>query len=125
METWITLVSFGLFLIVMTFWLVYRTSTRKELLIQQVIIEEDDHKIMFFDERDRLIYCSPGLILFEKNRGNRSDILPEKPMLDQTVRGEIELDHNRYRYAAKSMEYSPGKTGLMVRLIYLSSASAS
>jgi len=125
METWIAIVSLAVAALVLGWWSVSRSRARRDFLILQVIIESNENKILFYDEKDRLCYCSPGLVLFEKSRVKRELKLPDKPLLGQTVRGEMEIDHNRYRYVAKSLEYRPGRAGTLVNLIYLNSVSAS
>ena len=85
----------------------------------RAIIEDQEERTLFFDERDHLVYFSPGLVIFDRRRAQRELRLPEKPGPGGVVRGEMQIDHNRYRYTGKLLEYRPGRTGTLIRLVYM------
>lgn len=74
--------------------------------------------MLFYDARDRLVYSSPGIVLFDRQASKQIAHPPERPVVGQTAMGEIVIDFNRYRYQAKLMEYKPGTFGVLVKLEY-------
>ncbi len=81
--------------------------------------------MLFYDARDRLEYCSPGIVLFDRQASKQIARPPERPVIGQTAIGEIVIDFNRYRYQAKLLEYKPGTFGVLVKLEYQGSITKS
>ncbi len=71
--------------------------------------------LLFYDARDRLVYSSPGIVLFDRQASKQIARPPERPVVGQTAMGEILIDFNRYCYQAKLMEYKPSPFGVLGR----------
>lgn len=84
-----------------------------------------EQPVLFYDARDRLVYSSPGIILFDRRASKQIARPPQRPVAGQAAIGEIVIDFNRYRYQAKLMEYKPGTFGVLVKLEYQGSVTKS
>lgn len=82
-----------------------------------------EQPVLFYDARDRLVYTSPGIVLFDRRASKQIAQPVERPVGGQTAIGEIIIDFNRYRYQAKLLEYKPGTFGVLVKLEYQGSVT--
>ncbi len=80
--------------------------------------------MVIFDEQGRLVYASPGLVLFDRRSARRLATQFERPERGQEGRGEVEIDGNVYFYVSKLLEYKPGREGQVVWLEYRRSKAA-
>ena len=99
--------------------------TQKITRILHGIIESRDEILLFYDERDRLVFHSAGLVLFNKGSARAIRKLERKPLPDREIRGELAIDGNRYRSRSKLLQYKPGTVGTIVYLEYVGPESAS
>ncbi len=90
----------------------------------RALIEADDRALLFYDEHNRLVFYSSGLVIFDKNSLKQIRTLSRRPQVNHELTGEMSIDGNRYRYRSKLLEYRPGKAGTAVYLQYLRSETA-
>jgi len=109
-------------LLVWGFWSHLRNHKLERVM--RVLIETDDRALLFYDEHDRLVFHSSGLVLFDKKSLNQIRTLAKRPQINHDLTGEMSIDGNRYRYRSKLLEYQPGKAGTAVYLQYLKSETA-
>lgn len=93
-----------------------RRQNRVRML--QSLLQSFDKPMLLYDSRGKLAYCSPGLVLFEKQKNQALAAPPARPAQGQAVNGEMVIDFNRYRFVAKLLEYKPGTFGTLVLLEY-------
>ena len=110
--------------VVFLFWGIhsYRRVTRIRRVLQTVV-GSFDQPLLFYDDRDRLIFHTSGLILFDKESLRKIRRLHHRPPPDRELRGEMDIDNNRYRYRSRLLEYRPGSYGTIVLLEFKNSGS--
>ena len=102
---------------------VYQRATKLERVIG-ALLGADDQIILFYDERNRLVFSTKGLVFFDRHAMRSIKHLPNPPQPGREDRGEMVIDGNRYRYRSKSLEYKPETRGTAVYLEYLGPLSA-
>ena len=83
------------------------------------LLGAEDQIVLFYDERNRLVFSTKGLVFFDRRATRTIRNLPNPPQAGREDRGEMEIDGNRYRYRTKSLEYKPETCGTAVYLEYL------
>lgn len=92
--------------------------TRRFLKMLHGVIGAFNQPFVFYDDKNRLAFYTSGLILFDKQAIHKLKRLDERPQPDREIVGEIEIDHNTYRFRSKLLEYAPGKCGTIMFLEY-------
>ena len=80
--------------------------------------------LVIFDERGRIIFVSPGLVVFDRRTARKLSGQFPRPERGEEDHGEVIIDGNRYLYRSKLLEYKPGRNGIVVYLDYRGSAAA-
>lgn len=107
-------------------WGVYSYRRNRRLLnIMRAVFGSYNKPILFYDDRDRLVFHTSGLILFDKSSLRRLRKLGQRPVADRELRGEIEIDNNLYRFSSSLLEFEPGRKGTIVSLEYQKPAPVS
>lgn len=101
-----------------------RYQARKTTRILRGIIESREEILLFYDEHNRLVFHSAGLVLFNKKSLRSIRKLEHRPLPDREIKGELEIDGNRYRSRSKLLQYKPGAEGTIVYLEYVGAATA-
>jgi hypothetical protein len=93
----------------------YLRNKRLKRILQSVV-GSFNQPLLFYDRRDRLVFYTSGLILFDGKSVNTIKRLDRRPPPDRELRGEMEIDSNTYRYRSRLLEYEPGVFGTIVFL---------
>lgn len=99
-------------------------TDRHRILVLQAALQLDGEPMVIFDDRNRLVYVSPGLVIFDRKSARRLASQFERPGRGREDRGEVEIDGNWYQYRSKLLEYKPGEFGMVVFLDYRRSVAA-
>ncbi|MCP4685324.1 MAG: hypothetical protein GY867_07730 [bacterium] len=98
--------------------------TQKTVRILRGIIESRQEILLFYDDRDRLVFHSAGLVLFDKTSARAIRKLEHRPLPDREVKGELVIDGNRYRSRSKLLQYKPETVGTIIYLEYVGPETA-
>jgi len=99
--------------------------TQRITRILRAIIESRQEILLFYDERDRLVFHSAGLVLFNKASARTIRKLEHRPLPDRELKGELVIDGNHYRSRSKLLQYKPGTVGTIIFLEYVGPVTAS
>jgi hypothetical protein len=108
--------------LIAAFWGIVRY--RRRIQVCHALLSSFNTPLLFYDHRDRLVFISSGLVLFRKDSIRPFRRLQTRPVPEQTILGQIDLDFNRYRTRSRLLEYAPGRFGTVVYLDYQGPASA-
>jgi hypothetical protein len=97
---------------------------RRRITVLEAALQLGAEPMVIFDERNKLVYLSPGLVIFDRKSAVQLVGRFDRPARGREDRGEVEIDGNRYQYRAKLLEYKPGRFGLVVILEYRRSVAA-
>lgn len=101
----------------------YQRAARLERLVR-ALLSSQGQVLLLYDEKDRLIFDTAGLVLFDNNAKRPIRRLKQRPMPGHESRGEMDIDGNRYRYRSKLLEFKPETFGTVVILDYQGPESA-
>ncbi|UCC45605.1 MAG: hypothetical protein JSU65_06715 [Candidatus Zixiibacteriota bacterium] len=99
--------------------------TRRMVRLLRGLVGSLNKPLLFYDENDRLVFHTAGLILLDRKAVRSIKKLGKRPPADGELTGELQLDHNTYRYSSRQLEYLPGRSGTIVFLEYLKHTSVS
>ena len=102
-------------------WLWWRQRRLNSML--GAVLGVTERPFLFYDLHGSLIYCSRGVLLFDRKGRSQIATPPVRPEAGQSTKGEIVIDFNRYRYVAKPLEYKPATFGVLIQLEYLGSVN--
>ena len=112
--TWLLLIA-----VVVIAWLAFlHLKSRRLTRILETLLASLEKPLLFYDEYDRLIYHTTGLIIFDKQGTENIRKLGQRPPPGTELRGEIEIDGNTYRFRSNLIEYKPESFGTLVLLEY-------
>ncbi|HUV29928.1 MAG TPA: hypothetical protein VMY05_02380 [Acidobacteriota bacterium] len=111
---WLPIITVAVLLCVV----IVHFRTRGQLRLLKSVLGSFDQPLLFYDEHDRLAFHTSGLVLFDRQALRKIRRLSRRPQPDRELQGEIEIDHNTYRYQSRLLEYRPGRYGTIVLLEY-------
>lgn len=117
---WSTLVIAGLLLtLVVVAIITARFRLRHAVLCE--VLAHSPSPMLVYDSNGRLIFATPGLVLFDQadtRRVRRLANLGIEVSLDREVKGELIIDSNRYHYTAKPLILKKDRRVILIRLDY-------
>ena len=99
-------------------------KSRRLTRILETLLASLEKPLLFYDEYDRLIYHTIGLIIFDKQGTESIRKLGQRPAPGKELRGEIEIDGNTYRFRSNLIEYRPESFGTLILLEYRNGGTA-
>lgn len=115
----LTFILLGAALVACVIALVVSMRLRLQNEVLKSLIESTEEIRIVQSLAGRVLYISPGVILFGKQDLRDAEWVKSKRAIGQTSTGEVQVDGNRYRYSSRVVSGGPSRHVVVTTLTFM------